>query len=432
MCAESSGPGRFPGLSPGSAADDAPSRARRSSTRRQLAVTLSILLLLLLAACGSGDDPPAADPSADDGSSAPSSAPPPPDPEAEAQAAREAQVDAALAGLDRRRQVAQLFVVGVPAADPSPTAVALVRDPGVGGVFLRGRSSLPATDYAAATAEWAALTPGLRPWVAVDQEGGQVQTLSGPSFAELPSAVVQGALPPDQLAALADGLGASLASAGITLDLAPVVDVVPAGTERRNGPIGVFGRQYGSTAAEVVPAAGAVIDGLAAHGVTATVKHFPGLGRVEGNTDDATGVTDTVTTRDDEQVAAFGTLAGSPAAPFVMTSSATYALIDPTAPAAFSSVVVTDLLRGELGFAGVVISDDLGSAEAVQDVAPGDRAVRFLAAGGTLVLTVTPDVLPAMIDAVLARAEADPAFSAQVDDAVRTALLAKAERGLLG
>ena len=169
-----------------------------------------------------------------------------------------------------------------------------------------------------------------------------------------------------------------------------------------------------------------------AHGVTATVKHLPGLGRVEGNTDDAHRVTDTVTTGDDEQVAAFGTLAGSGAAPFVMTSSATYTLIDPTAPAAFSPVVVTDLLRGQLGFTGVVISDDLGSAAAVQDVRPGDRAVRFLAAGGTLVLTVTPAVLPAMIDAVLARAEADPAFSAQVDAAVRTALLAKAARGLLG
>jgi beta-N-acetylhexosaminidase len=165
--------------------------------------------------------------------------------------------------------------------------------------------------------------------------------------------------------------------------------------------------------------------------VTAAVKHFPGLGRVVGNTDDTLGVTDTVTTRDDEQVAAFGTLAASPAAPFVMTSSATYALIDPTAPAAFSPVVVTDLLRGDLGFDGVVISDDLGTAAAVRDVAPGDRAVRFLAAGGTLVLTVAPGVLPEMIDAVLARAEADPAFSAQLDAAVHTALLAKAERGLL-
>ncbi|MGY1774075.1 glycoside hydrolase family 3 N-terminal domain-containing protein [Blastococcus sp. SYSU D00813] len=404
----------------------------RGGTTHGLAATLAVLLLLVLTGCGGAEPRSTANPtpSASSGSSAPTT--PPPDPEAAAAAAREAQVDAALAGLDRRRQIAQLFVVGVPATDPSAAAVELLRDTGVGGVFLRGRSTVAAADLAAATGSWTGLTPGIRPWVAVDQEGGNVQTLSGPGFGPLPRAVDQGALPPDQLAALAAGLGASLASAGINLDLAPVVDVVPAGTERSNQPIGYYGRQYGATAAAVVPAAGAVVDGLAASGVTATIKHFPGLGRVEGNTDDSAGVTDTVTTRDDEQVAAFGTLAASPADPFVMTSSATYALIDPTAPAAFSPVVVTDLLRGQLGFDGVVISDDLGAAQAVQDLPPGDRAVRFLTAGGTLVLTVTPTVLPAMIDAVVARAEADPAFAEQVDAAVRTALLAKAGRGLLG
>ncbi|MGY1742160.1 MULTISPECIES: glycoside hydrolase family 3 N-terminal domain-containing protein [unclassified Blastococcus] len=411
-------------------------RRSGSSGASRLVAALGVLLLLVLAACGgsgsrSAEPSPTASGSGGTSSAAPS-ATPAPDPEAAAAAAREAQVDAALAGMDRRRQVAQLFVVGVPADAPGPAAEPLLRDTGVGGVFLRGRSAVAAADLAAVTGAWAGLTPGLRPWVAVDQEGGAVQTLSGPGFADLPTAHDQGALPPDQLAALADGLGASLASAGVNLDLAPVVDVVPAGTERGNAPIGYYGRQYGATAAAVVPAAGAVLDGLATHGVTGTVKHFPGLGRVAGNTDDSTGVTDTVTTRDDEQVAAFGTLAGSPAAPFVMTSSATYALIDPAAPAAFSPVVVTDLLRGQLGFDGVVISDDLGAAQAVQDVAPGDRAVRFLAAGGTLVLTVTPGALTAMIDAVLARADADPAFAERVDAAVRTALRAKAERGLLG
>jgi beta-N-acetylhexosaminidase len=130
-------------------------------------------------------------------------------------------------------------------------------------------------------------------------------------------------------------------------------------------------------------------------------------------------------------VAAFGALAGSPAHPFVMVSTATYTQIDATAPAAFSPVVITDLLRRTLGFDGVVVSDDLGHAVAVQDVEVGDRAVRFLAAGGTLVLTVEPATLPRMLDAVLACDAADPAFAALVDKAVRTALTAKARAGLL-
>jgi beta-N-acetylhexosaminidase len=130
-------------------------------------------------------------------------------------------------------------------------------------------------------------------------------------------------------------------------------------------------------------------------------------------------------------VTLFADLARSTADPFVMGSSATYPRIDPAEQATFSSVVVTDLLRERLGFDGVVISDDLGDARAVRDVPPGERAVRFLAAGGTLVLTVEPAIVPEMIDAVLARSEADPSFAATVDAAVRTALLAKDRAGLL-
>jgi beta-glucosidase-like glycosyl hydrolase len=298
-------------------------------------------------------------------------------------------------------------------------------------VFLQGRSAAAASDLAAVTGRWAPAAPGPRPWVAVDQEGGLVQSLSGPGFEPLPPAVEQGRLPAGELAALADAMGASLSSAGVTLDLAPVVDVVPPGTEAGNAPIGAFGRQYAGTPAEAVRSAGAIVRGLAAHGVTATLKHFPGLGRVQANTDTTAGVVDDVTTRHDGQVAGFTALASSRAEPFVMMSTAIYTQIDPTEVAAFSPVVVTDVLRGQYGFEGVVISDDLANAASVAHVPVGERAVRFLAAGGSLVLTVDPATLPLMLEAVLARDAADPAFSALVDEAVRTALEAKAHAGLL-
>jgi beta-N-acetylhexosaminidase len=342
----------------------------------------------------------------------------------------EAQVSAALAALDRRAQIAQLFVVGVPLADL--TGGGALVESGVGGVFLAGRSQAPATELAATTAQWQSAAPGPALWIAADQEGGQVQTLTGPGFDRLPSALDQGSLPHDQLAALGTGLGTALHDSGLNLDLAPVVDVVPAGTESRNDPIGAFHRQYGSTGPAAMAAATTVADGLAASGVTSTLKHFPGLGKVQGNTDTEANVTDTVTTVGDEQVTAFaGTLARTSAHPFVMVSLATYAEIDPAAPAVFSTAVVTDLLRRRLGFDGVVISDDLGNARAVSDVPAGERATRFIAAGGTLVLTVTPSILDEMIDAVAQRDATDPAFAAAVDAAVHTALLAKAGAGLL-
>ncbi|MBM7806990.1 beta-N-acetylhexosaminidase [Geodermatophilus bullaregiensis] len=401
---------------------------RPPAPARSVAVLLALVGLPVPACSTPGSGSTAAGSST---SSSPTSAPssPPVSPGPAPGTPVDQQVDAVLAGLDRRAQVAQLFVVGVP-LDDLDAGDALVED-GVGGVFLAGRSRAAAADLAAVTGRWAGAAPGPRPWVAIDQEGGQVQALQGPGFERLPPAVEQGRLPPDRLAALAGELGASLASAGITLDLAPVADVVPAGTEAANDPIGAFGRQYGSTAADVVPDVRTVVDGLAASGVTATLKHFPGLGLVDANTDEAAGVVDPVTTADSEQVAAFGELAGSPAEPFVMLSSATYPAIDPSAPATFSPAVIGTLLRGSLGFDGVVITDDVGAAAAFQDVPAGDRAVRFLEAGGTLVLTVDAGVWPTMADAVLARAEADPGFSATVDAAVRTALTAKARAGLL-
>ncbi|WP_166509453.1 glycoside hydrolase family 3 protein [Blastococcus sp. TF02-8] len=340
------------------------------------------------------------------------------------------RVDAALRGMALRERVAQLFVAGVPLEDLD-SGDAVVRE-GVGGVFLHGRTTAPADELAARTTAWqeAASGPGL--WVAADQEGGLVQTFKGPGFERLPTAVEQGRLPDPALRALGERLGEQLHAAGLNVNLAPVADVVPAGTESGNEPIGSVDRQYGSTGTDVADAVTSLADGLASRGVVPTLKHFPGLGRVQANTDTSTTVVDPVTGPEDEQVGAFaGALGRSSAEPFVMMSSAVYPQLDPANQAAFSRPVVTGLLRERLGFDGVVISDDLANADAVEDVPPGERAVRFLEAGGTLVLTVDGEPVPEMIDAVATRAEQDPAFAGVVDDAVRTTLTAKAEAGLL-
>jgi hypothetical protein len=109
-------------------------------------------------------------------------------------------VDAALARMDQRARVAQLFVVGVP-LNGLAAGDALARS-GVGGIFLAGRSTASTRELAEITSRWAGEAPGPRPWVACDQEGGLVQTLKGPGFALLPSALEQGRLPASQLAAL--------------------------------------------------------------------------------------------------------------------------------------------------------------------------------------------------------------------------------------
>jgi beta-glucosidase-like glycosyl hydrolase len=396
--------------------------------RRGRGAALLCALTALLTACSSaGGAAPAAEtttattttPSSTAPTGEPSSAPSGP----------EERVAMALSRLDRRAQISQLFLAGVPLDDLG--AGDALAPSGLGGLFLAGRSDAPVAELAATAQRWQSLAPYPDLWLAADQEGGAVQSLRGPGFDRLPSALDQSALPPADLAALAEGMGTALRDAGLNLDLAPVADVVPAGTEAGNAPVGAFDRQYGSTPDSVGTAVGTVIDGLARAEVTATLKHFPGLGRVHQNTDTTAEVTDSVTTADDGQVAVFGDLARSTTHPFVMVSSATYAQIDPAAQAAFSPVVVTELLRKQLGFDGVVISDDLGNARAVSALPPGERAVRFFAAGGTLLLTVDPAIVPEMIDAVLERSDSDPAFAATVDAAVRTALTAKDRAGLL-
>jgi hypothetical protein len=115
----------------------------------------------------------------------------------------------------------------------------------------------------------------------------------------------------------------------------------------------------------------------------------------------------------------------------LMMSSAYYSRIDPGHPAAFSSTVVDGMVRQDLGFTGVVVSDDLGNAQQVAAWSPGDRAVQFLAAGGDLVLTVNAAQLPAMVDGVLARARADDGFRARVQQAALRVLRLKQEHGLV-
>jgi beta-N-acetylhexosaminidase len=207
------------------------------------------------------------------------------------------------------------------------------------------------------------------------------------------------------------------------------MDTVPAGFGP-NAPIGDLDREFGHTVAAVSSHGVAVVRGLAAGGVDATVKHFPGLGRVVGNTDTSSGVTDTVTTRHDAYLAPFAT-AIKAGVPFVMVSTAIYSQIDPHRPAAFSAIVIGDILRGDLGFTGVVISDDLGAAAQVSGYGVGRRAVEFLQAGGDLVLTVDASQAAEMAGALLAKAQNDTAFKAKVDAAALLVLEAKQARGLL-
>src|SRR5260370_17413100 len=114
-----------------------------------------------------------------------------------------------------------------------------------------------------------------------------------------------------------------------------------------------------------------------------------------------------------------------------MVSEALYPQIGARRQAVFSPTVLGGMLRGELRFHGLIVSDSMEAA-AVSELSPAAQAVDCIAAGGDLVLATNPAVVPAMYNAVLQRAGADPAFAAQVDGAALHVLIAKQQTGLVG
>jgi beta-N-acetylhexosaminidase len=343
-------------------------------------------------------------------------------------------VSAVLSGMSLDQQAGQLFMVGVSSTAPTSAQLALVGDRHLGGVVLMGHTAAGVTATRQVTDNLQAqanqqTTAGVSLFVAVDQEGGNVQVLSGPGFSGMPTALAQGQQDPGALRSLAATWGGQLRDAGVTLNLAPVLDTVPADLGKANQPIGYYDREYGYTP-DVVQAHGtAFLQGMADARVQATAKHFPGLGRVRDNTDTTFGVTDDVTTRDDAYLQPFTAAAGSGVAA-VMVSLARYTKIDAANRAVFSPTVLQDMLRGDLGYSGVIVSDSMAAA-AVNDLAPADRALQFLTAGGTVVLDTNEADIPAMVDAVTARATQDANFRALVQADARTVLLTKWQAGLV-
>jgi beta-N-acetylhexosaminidase len=343
---------------------------------------------------------------------------------------------AVLAGLTLSQRVGQIFMVGGPATGVGSATNRAVSRYHVGNVMLTGRShgGVAATRTVVQGLQrltTTSATGGVPLFVATDQEGGLVQVLTGPGFSDVPTALAQGRLAESTLRRHATTWGRQLRSAGVRVNLAPVMDTVPSARfARSNPPIGALDREYGYTPERVGSRGAAYARGQRAAGVEAAVKHFPGLGRVTANTDTSSGVTDRTTGRHDAYVRPFAEAIAA-GAPFVMMSSAYYPKIDPNSPAVFSGKAIRGMLRGDLGFTGVVISDDLANSRQVRSWTPGVRAVRFVRAGGDLVLTVNPATLPAMYRAVIAEAQADPAFRAMVDAAALRVLTRKQAQGLL-
>src|SRR6478735_5681881 len=256
-------------------------------------------------------------------------------------------------------------------------------------------------------------TVGSEAPVLVDQEGGRVQRLGPPNWSAYPPGKRYGELydrePAAGIAAarLAGHLiAADLRPLGIDVNCLPIADVPVAGGD----PV-IGDRAYGSESGKVAKIARAIAEGLEAGGVLPVVKHLPGHGRATTDSHHKLPVVDTDrATLEAADFAAFKPLAGLPLG---MTAHVVFSAIDPVAPATTSVTMVRQVIRGFIGFQGLLMSDDISMNALSGSIAERSRAA--LAAGCDVVLhcngdlremTQVASVVPELSGEALARADA--------------------------
>ncbi|MEU1233136.1 glycoside hydrolase family 3 protein [Micromonospora aurantiaca] len=386
-----------------------------SISPRRSAVALAALTALLVSGCSDGPDRPRPAPTSPASSSA---APAPSDPPAADPAARAAALVGTLSDEDLVGQVLMPYAYGSSATEVSAGSAAgnralagvdtpaeMVAKYRLGGLILVGFSADDPTSGNQATTnvdnpkQVRALTDGLRaaagklpagaaPFlIGTDQEYGVVTRITD-GVTLLPSPLAAGAAGNPALTEAAwRAAGAELAAMGVNLDFAPVADVLAT----RSAVIG--SRSFGADPATASPQVAGAVRGLQAEGVGAAVKHFPGHGL--SAEDSHTELPVIKQSRAELDRLAFppfraGIGAGAMA---VMSAHLDVKAVDPGTPATFSRKLLTDVLRGQLGFQGVVITDGMNMAPA-KKWSPGEAAVRALNAGNDLIL-MTPNVTQA-------------------------------------
>jgi beta-N-acetylhexosaminidase len=358
-------------------------------TRRRAAASrccaASLLALATGIAVGGGDDE--------------AGAPEPRRPTA-AQAAREA-VDR----LSLRQQVGQLTISSFPETRPPAYVRRRLRADETAGVILFGFN-------ASSPADWRGLTGRIQrnahngALVMVDQEGGDVRTVAwaGPAVGQ----PQQGS--PASVRSSARASALQLRGAGVNVNLAPVADT----------PGGTMGSR--AFAGQVPASTEAAVEGMWSARLAATAKHFPGLGRADVNTDDGSATST-------PELAPFRAAIAANV-PLIMLSHALYPALDTDRIASQSPRVVTDLLREQLGFKGVVVTDSL-EAQAVLDRSEvAVAAERSIQAGADLILMTGSASWNEVFPRLLERARTDAGFRQRVRASAARVLALKRRLGL--
>ena len=276
------------------------------------------------------------------------------------------------------------FITDIDGLFPTADEAAFLRDTRPFGLILFARNIAEPAQVADLCAQFRDLVGREHAPVLVDQEGGRVQRLKPPVWRQHPPARAVGDLyeaDPERglRAAWLHGrsIAAELAAVGIDVDCLPCLDIPVAGA---HDVIGM--RAFSSDLASVVALAGAQVDGLVAGGVSPVIKHMPGHGRADADTHHGLPRVDaSLADLAEQDHAAFAPFAD---APYAMTAHVVQEAVDPDHPATQSAKVIETIVREVIGFAGLLMTDDL-SMEALSGP-HADRARASLDAGCDVVL----------------------------------------------
>ena len=320
-----------------------------------------------------------------------------------------------------RRQIGQLLIAGFDGAAVPIELKSLAREFGLGGVILFARNIVEPEQVAELAYDAARLVPDLPAWVSVDQEGGRVARLKAP-FTEWPPMATLGRSGDIALAGrFARALAAELKAVGITLDYAPVLDVH---TNPKNPVIG--DRALAETADVVGRLGAAIIDALQTQGIAACGKHFPGHG--DTSTDSHLELPLVEHPPERLREVEFEPFRAAVAADVatIMTAHVLVPSLDEKVPATLSKRIV-GMLRDELRFQGVILSDDLEMKAVAASYPVPEAAVRAVAAGcdGVLICSGDHDAQAAALEALVHAIEEERIPFSRIEDALKRQQRAK-------
>ena len=321
-----------------------------------------------------------------------------------------------------RRQIGQLLIAGFNGHQTSPELRSLAKEFSLGGVILFARNVADPEQVAELAFDASRLVPDVPLWVSVDQEGGRVARLKSP-FTVWPPMATLGRSGDEKLAErFARALASELKAVGITLDYTPVLDVH---TNPKNPVIG--DRALAENAADVARLGAAIIRTLQGEGIAACGKHFPGHGDTSTDSHVELPLVEHPPERLREVEFVPFKAAIKAGVATMMTAHVFVPSLDEQRPSTLSKHVVTDILRQELKYDGVIFSDDLEMKAVASQYSVPAAAVLAIEAGcdGALICSGDHDTQAAALEAIVHAVEEDRLRWTRVEDALKRQQRAK-------